>query len=130
MPIFLCPDNWKGLSLGWTATIWLTHILSLSSHRLNKVQDWVAKHIQTISRVTGLTIRPLEVSFDRLPIILRYHHPDESWQKYEIDQGKHLIRAYDLSTDIVRLDPTTASSHVKPTEDGLFQLSFGSVFQW
>jgi transposase len=122
-------NNWEGLSLGWTATIWLTHILSQADHRLNKVQDWVAKHIQTISGVTGLTIRALEFSDDRLPAILRYLNQDESWQKYEIDQGKHLIRVYDLSTDIVRLDPTTASSHVKPTEGGLFQLGHSKDYR-
>jgi transposase len=115
-------NNWEGLSLGWTAAIWLTHILSQADHRLNKVQEWVAKHIQTISGVTGLTIRALDFSDDRLAIILRYLNQDESWQKYEIDQGKHLIRVYDLSTDLVRLDATTASSFQEPTEGGLFQL--------
>lgn len=33
--------NWDGLSLGWTATIWLVYILSQADHRLNQVQDWV-----------------------------------------------------------------------------------------
>jgi transposase len=35
---------------------------------------------------------------------------------------KHLIRAYDLSTDLVRLDATTASSYTKPTLNSIFQL--------
>ena len=26
--------NWRGLSLGWTVTIWLAHILSQADHRL------------------------------------------------------------------------------------------------
>ena len=115
-------DNWEGLSLGWTAAIWLTHILSQADHCLNKVQKWVAKHIQTLSSVTGLTIRASDFNNGRLAIILRYLNQDDSWQEYEQDQGKLLLRAYDLSTDIVRLDATTASSHIEPTEDGLFQL--------
>jgi len=114
-------NNWDSLSLGWTTTIWLTHILSQADHRLNKVQDWVAKHIQTISGVTGLNIRGLDFSDDRLATILRYINQDESWKNYEQEQGRHLIRAYDLSTDIVRLDATTASSHIAPTEGGIFQ---------
>ncbi len=61
--------NWDGLSLGWTATVWLTHVLSQADHRLNKVQDWVAKHTQTLSAITGLTIRPLDFSDDRLAAI-------------------------------------------------------------
>jgi len=113
-------NNWDGLSLGWTTAIWLTHILSQADHRLNRVQDWVAKHIQTISSVTGLNIRALDFSDDRLAIILRYINQDESWITYEQEQGKNLIRVYDLSTDIVRLDTTTASSHIEP--GGIFQL--------
>jgi transposase len=115
-------NNWEGLSLGWTAAIWLTHILSQADHRLNQVQDWVAKHIQTLSGTTGLTIRALDFSDDRLAAILRYLNQDESWQEYERDQGKHLIRVYDLSTHIVRLDATTASSFQEPSEGGIFQL--------
>jgi transposase len=114
--------NWDGISLGWTATIWLTHILSQADHRLNRVQDWVAKHVHTISAITGLTIRPSDFSDDRLATILRYLNQDESWQEYERDQGKHLIRAYSLPTEIVRLDATTASSHTEPSENSLFQL--------
>jgi len=114
-------SNWDGLSLGWTATILLTHIISQADHRLNKVQNWVGKHLQTISAVTGLAIRPLDFSNDRLAAILRYLNQDESWQKYEQGQGKHLIRAYDLSTEIVRLDATTASSYIEPSEGSIFQ---------
>ena len=73
--------NWDGLSLGWTATIWLTHVLSQADHRLNQVQDWVAKHSQTISAITGLRIRPLDFSDDRLSAILRYLNQDESWHR-------------------------------------------------
>jgi transposase len=113
--------NWDGLSLGWTATIWLAHILSQADHRLNKVEDWVAKHIQTISSVTGLTIVASDFKDDRLATILRYLNKDEPWQEYEQEQGKHIIRVYPLPTEIVRLDGTTASSHIEPTEGSIFQ---------
>jgi len=92
MLIFLRNGNWEGLSLGWTAAIWLVHILSQADHRLNRVEDWVAKHIQTISSVTGLTIQASDFTDDRLATILRYHRSDEPWQKYEQEQGKHIIR--------------------------------------
>jgi len=114
--------NWDGLSLGWTTAIWLTHVLSQADHRLNKVQDWVAKQVQTISVITGQDIRPLDFADDRLATLLRYLNQDEQWQKYEIEQGKHLIRVYDLPTEIVRLDATTASSHIEPQEGSIFQL--------
>ena len=75
MIIFLRNGNWSGLSLGWTAAIWLVHILSQADHRLNRVEDWVAKHIQTISNVTGLPIQASDFKDDRLATILRYSPP-------------------------------------------------------
>jgi len=99
---FQTHDNWCGISLGWTTLIWLTHILSEADHRLNRVQDWVAKHIKTISTVTGLVINPVNFTDDRLSAILRYLSQDELWQEYEQEQGKHIIRVYNLPTDIVR----------------------------
>lgn len=119
---FQTHDNWDGISLGWTALIWLTHILSEADHRLNRVQDWVAKHIKTISTVTGLSINPANFSDDHLASVIRYLSQDKSWQEYEAEQGKHIIRVYSLKTDIVRLDATTASSHTEPHEEGIFQL--------
>lgn len=115
-------DNWGGISLGWTALIWLTHVLSQADHRLNRVQDWVTKHRQTISTVTGLAINPSDFTDDRLAAVLRHLSIDKSWQKYEQEQGKHIIRVYPLGTDRVRLDATTASSHIEPSENRLFQL--------
>jgi transposase len=41
--------NWQGLSLGWTATVWLAHILSEGDHRLNHVQSWAEKRLETLS---------------------------------------------------------------------------------
>ena len=46
--------NWQGLSLGWTVTIWLMHILSEGDHCLNHVQDWVAVHLCMLQELTGI----------------------------------------------------------------------------
>ena len=94
----------------------------LRCHRLNRVQDWVAKHRKTIEGVTGKSIRALDFSDDRLAIILRYLNQDESWQNDEIDQGKHILRVYELSSDRVSNDGTTVSQFQEVTEDSLFQL--------
>jgi len=119
---FQTHDNWCSISLGWTTLIWLTHILSEADHCLNKVQDWVAKHIKTISTVTGLVINPLNFTDDRLSAILRYLSQDELWQACEQEQGKHIIRVYNLPTDVVRLDATTASSHIEPRKESILAL--------
>jgi len=114
--------NWNGLSLGWTATIWLTYILSQADHRLNQVQDWIAQHIETLKKCTGQTISDLNFADDRLSAILRRLNEDNTWENYEQEQGKHLIRVYELPSDRVRLDTTTASTYQAPTLNGLFQL--------
>ncbi|MCL0070617.1 hypothetical protein M1O54_00275 [Dehalococcoidia bacterium] len=44
--------NWHGMSLGWTSAIWLTHILSLGDHRLNQVEDWAGKRLETLEGCT------------------------------------------------------------------------------
>ncbi|RKZ89520.1 MAG: hypothetical protein DRR19_11420 [Candidatus Parabeggiatoa sp. nov. 1] len=113
--------NWDGLSLGWTATIWLVYILSLASHRLNHVQDWVAQHLETLKACTGLSIRDLNFADDRISAILRHLNEVTNWEAYEQEQGRHLIRVYEPSEQ-VRLDTTTSSTHQAPTLDGLFRL--------
>ena len=46
---------------------------------------------------------------------------DEPWHRFEAELGGHLIRVYDLRTERVRLEPTTASGYCGVTEEGLFQ---------
>jgi hypothetical protein len=105
----------KGLSFGWTTTILLVYILSQADHRLNHVQDWVAQHLDTLNACTGLVICDSNFSDDRLSAILRRLNEDTPWEAYEQKQGKHLIRVYDLSSGLVRLDSTTASTYQAPT---------------
>jgi len=44
---FVAHGNRVGLSLGWTATVWLAHILSQGDHRLNQVQPWAERRLET-----------------------------------------------------------------------------------
>lgn len=113
--------NRQGLSLGWTATVWLSHILSQADHRLNHVQAWAETHLVTLTSATQQPLRPLDVSDDRLADVLRALADDQHWQAYESAQNGHLLRVYDLHPRRVRLDSTTASGYWEVTEDGLFQ---------
>lgn len=45
--------NWKGLSPGWLITIWLIHILSEHTHCMDGVQEWVAKRLAILQKLTG-----------------------------------------------------------------------------
>src|SRR5436190_395126 len=58
--------NWRGLSLGWTATLWLTHLLSEGDHRLNQVEPWAVAHLTTLRQYTGQTVERLDLTDDRL----------------------------------------------------------------
>ena len=113
--------NWQGLSLGWTTTIWLVHILSQADHRLNRVQDWVARHAETLRRCTGQALGELDFSDDRLGAVLRYLNDDAAWTGYEQSQGRDLIRVYELPNETVRLDTTTASTYQAAGLEGLFR---------
>ena len=113
--------NWEGCSLGWTATVWLTHILSEGDHRLNQVQGWVADRLQTLSLGSGQTIRALDWSDDRLGIVLDELSDPAQWQAFEQELNRRTLRVYRLKPSQVRVDSTTASGYWTVTDDGLFQ---------
>ena len=45
--------NRGGLNVGWTAVVWLAHLLSRGDHRLNQVQPWAARRLETLRSCTG-----------------------------------------------------------------------------
>lgn len=63
--------NWQGLSLGEVAVVWLGHILSQADHRLNHVQAWAERHLESIGVSIDKDIRGLDLSDDRLESVLR-----------------------------------------------------------
>jgi len=111
--------NRTGLSLGQMCVIWLTFILSQADHRLNRVEPWVAEHQMTLSQSLGVRVEPRDCTDDRLATGLDYLGVDEHWQSFEAALNGSIIRTYDLQTDRVRIDTTTAAAYVTP--DGLFQ---------
>lgn len=113
--------NWQGLSLGETATIWLAHILSEGDHRLNHVQSWAEKRLETLSRCTDQEVRAMDLSDDRLADVLSALSQDAAWDGFEAALNGQLLRVYDLNPQQVRLDSTTASGYGSVTPDGLFQ---------
>lgn len=121
-----CPvhGNWLGLSLGWTATLWLTYLLSEGDHRLNQVEPWVVAHLTTLQQCTGRCIDRLDLTDDRLAAVLRALADDYHWAAVESALTSRLLRVYDLGAAPVRLDMTTASSEQFVTPDGLFQWGY------
>jgi len=118
---FVAHGNRQGLSLGWTATVWLAHILSQADHRLNQVQSWAERRLATLCGSTGQPVAVLDLTDDRLGDLLRTLGNDAAWVPFERALGRTLLWVYDLQRAVVRVDTTTASGYGPVTEDGLFQ---------
>lgn len=114
--------NRTGLSLGQTAVVWLTYILSQGDHRLNQVEPWIATHQQTLTQCLGCPVEPRDGTDDRLATVLDYLAVRENWVAFEVALNRRVLRVYDLKAQRVRIDTTSASSFVTP--DGLFQLGY------
>src|SRR6266581_3117955 len=114
--------NREGLSLGKVTTIWLTHVLSQADHRMNRVQPWAERRLETLRGCSDASLQVRDLGDDRLADVLEYLSNDERWRAFEQELTGHLVRVYDLHADCVRLDSTTASSYGAVSEDGLLQL--------
>jgi transposase len=113
--------NWQGLSLGWVTVIWLTHILSQADHRLNHGVPWAEQRLHTLRGCTSQPLHPLDVSDDRLALVLQALSDDGRWGTFESVLTQQLVRVYALRPERVRLDSTTASGSWTVTPEGLFQ---------
>jgi transposase len=113
--------NWGGLSLGYTALGWLAHILSESDHRMNHVQAWAGKRLETLNGCMGKVVSALDFGDDRLANILHMLSDDERWSAFERALNGRLLRVYTLRPEVVRVDSTTASGYWGVSEEGLFQ---------
>nr|WP_242055546.1 DUF4277 domain-containing protein [Nostoc flagelliforme] len=102
--------NWQGKSLGSVAVIWLAHILSQADHRLNHVQAWASKRLETLKTFFGEELRELDLSDDRLEALLRYLDCDRNWHLFEEELGGSLLQVYDIKPERGRMDSTTAWS--------------------
>lgn len=113
--------NWQGLSLGTVAIIWLTFILTEANHRLSHVQNWAEQRLRLLSTCLGQEVRALDLSDDRLPVILDQLSNDQAWRDFECELNRCTLRVYNLQPERVRIDSTTAKGYVAVSEDGLFQ---------
>jgi transposase len=114
--------NREGLSLGWVSVVWLAHILSQADHRMNRVQEWATRRLETLHACGTSKLSPQDLTDDRLADVLRYLSHDAHWQAFEQELMSQLVRVYDLRAQVVRIDTTTASSDADIDEQGLLQL--------
>jgi hypothetical protein len=60
--------NWQGLDPGRVLVGWLAHILSEADHRLNQVEEWAAKRLETLSGCLGVAVRALDSAMTVWPV--------------------------------------------------------------
>src|ERR1700757_4879060 len=120
---FPAPPHWKGpLAPGEVLAVWLLFILSQADHCLNHVESWVAQHHSTLSALLGKDVRPACAHDDRLADWLTRLSVGDSFSSLEHDLNQQTIRVYQLPTDLVRIDTTTANSSAGVlSEQGLLQ---------
>ncbi len=112
----------KGLSVGELCVVWLAHILSQADHRMNRVQEWATRRLETLRGCGMNALCPRDLTDDRLADLLRLLSNDVHWHAFEQELMGQLLRVYDVQASCVRIDTTTASSDAEVSEQGLLQL--------
>src|SRR3954449_5218396 len=120
---FATPRNWKGpLTPGEVLSVWLLFVLSQGDHCLNHVEPWVAQHQGTLSALLGKPVLSVDRHDDRLADWLDRLSRGDSFAALERELNQHTIRVYQLPTDTIRYDTTTANSYADVlSEQGLVQ---------
>lgn len=114
--------NRQGLSIGWLATLWQGFILSEADHRMSEMETWAAQQMELLSRLSPQPVTAKDFTDDRLADVLRYLGQDALWEEVETRLGQRLIRVYDLRSDRIRVDSTSAAVyHDSEEESTLFR---------
>lgn len=116
--------NWEGLSYGEVALVFVAYVLMCCTHFLSPMQAWASKHLVSLSQALNKPVREADFTDDRLGVVLSRLGDDatQSGEQLELKLGQHLVRAYELPTETVRIDMTTVSVYHHPeTEDGLMK---------
>ena len=120
---FPAPLHWKApLTPGEVLSLWLLFLISQGDHCLNHVSAWVEQHHGTLSALLGKAVLPVHFHDDRLADCLSRLATGDSFARLEGDLNRQTVRVYQLPTDTVRVDATTANSYADVlSERGLLQ---------
>lgn len=120
---FPAPLHWKGpLTPGEVLAAWLLFLVSQGDHCLNHVQPWVAQHQGVLAALLGKPVVPTDAHDDRLADWLTRLGQGDAFAALERDLNRHTVRVYQLPTDLVRLDATTANTYAATlSAQGLLQ---------
>jgi transposase len=109
--------NHQGMSYGQLSVLLLTYIITQSDHRLCTAEEWINLHRQTLEMTTGWLIGGKDVTDDRLArVVEEFGLQEDACQGIEQKVGRHMIRAYELPTEVGRVDTTSFSVHHEQIE--------------
>lgn len=109
--------NRKGLSYGQLSVLLLTYIMTQADHRLCGAESWVTSHRQILELATGWGIGEKDATDDRLArMVEEVGQAEEACRQIEVNLGQHVIRAYELPTEVARADTTSFSVHHRSDE--------------
>jgi transposase len=120
---FPAPAHWKGpLRPGEVLALWLLFLVSQGDHCLSHVEPWVAQHQGVLSALLGKAVLPVHAHDDRLADWLTRLGQGTAFSALERELSQQTIRVYQLPTDLVRIDTTTANSYAEVlSAQGLLQ---------
>ncbi|WP_448545669.1 hypothetical protein [Roseiflexus sp.] len=110
---------WGNLTSGWTAVVWLTHILSCGDHKASTIQQWVSSRSGTLHWCIGSEVTPVDVDIDRLHDLLIGLSRDPQWQAIEHDLNRHMLDTWAWTIDQI---------HVRIYESRGWHISPGGSF--
>ena len=120
--------NRKGLSYGQLSLLLLTYMMTQADHRLCAAEAWIKSHRQILELTTGWSIGEKDATDDRLArMVEEFGKQEEACRQIEVKLGQHVIRAYELSTEVARADTTSFSVHHqqdKSLEESLLRLGY------
>jgi hypothetical protein len=109
--------NWDGWSYGEVALVFVAYVLMCCTHFLSPMQAWASKRLVSLSQALGKPVREADFTDDRLGVILSRLGDDTTrlGEQIELEVGQHLVRAYELPTEIgqLHLNRWRLKSHLK-----------------
>lgn len=116
-----------GLSGGWMLAVWIAFVLTESDHTKYKVEDWVERHADLLSSLTGRQIRPADFNDNRLSSLLSRLSKPQYWEPFEAALWDQSVAVYQILSpgvgDLHRAhcDSTTVSGYHQVQENGVMQ---------
>ena len=119
--VFIPHGNWTGITVGELTSIWLCYLISTQDHRLSYFEDWAKVRLHIIGVLLSKEVTIYDFSDDKLELLLGYFSSSSKWNGFEYIVDNHVIRIFDLETEILRVDATVGKSFSTIIKGGLFQ---------